>query len=49
VLSKIAAGTVAALAITLIASGASIAGIAAWKIVLAGVGFLIFVAGRKGK
>jgi hypothetical protein len=39
-------GLVAACALALVASGATIGGIDAWKIVLAIVGLVIFMAGR---
>jgi hypothetical protein len=38
-----------ALAIALVASHARIAGIDAWKIVLAGVGFVFFVLSGRGR
>ena len=41
-------GLVVALAIAVSASGASIAGIAAWKIVLAAAGAVLFVATGRG-
>jgi hypothetical protein len=39
-------GLLAAAGLALALSGASIAGIAAWKIVLAAIGFAVFVSGR---
>jgi uncharacterized membrane protein len=45
--SRIAIGLVAALAIALMLSGATVFGIDVWKIVLAVVGFLIFTSGRR--
>ena len=48
--SKALVGVVVALALAVSASGASIAGIAAWKIVLAAAGAVLFVTtGRGGK
>jgi uncharacterized protein (DUF2345 family) len=44
---KAVIGVVVALAIAVSASDLSIAGIAAWKIVLAAAGAVIFVAGRR--
>ena len=41
-------GLVVAIAIAVSASGASIAGIAAWKIVLAAAGAVLFVATGRG-
>jgi hypothetical protein len=45
-MSRLTGGVIVALACALVASGASIAGIDAWKIVLAGAGFLLFTSGR---
>jgi hypothetical protein len=41
-------GVLLALAIALVASNVRIAGIDAWKIVLAGVGFVFFVLSGRG-
>jgi len=45
---KAVVGVIAAMAIAVSASNASIAGIAAWKIILAAAGAVIFVATGKG-
>ncbi|HZM58821.1 MAG TPA: hypothetical protein VFB85_03475 [Vicinamibacterales bacterium] len=45
---KALVGLVVAIAIAVSASGASIAGIAAWKIVLAAAGAVLFVATGRG-
>jgi hypothetical protein len=45
---KAVVGVVVALALAVSASGASIAGIAAWKIVLAAAGAVLFVATGRG-
>jgi hypothetical protein len=44
---KAVVGVVVAIALAIAASGASIAGIAAWKIILAAAGAVIFVATGK--
>jgi hypothetical protein len=46
---KIVAGAVVAACLSLVMSRATIGGIDAWKIVLAGVGFLIFAAGGRAR
>jgi hypothetical protein len=45
---RAAVGVIVAIALAISASNASIAGIAAWKIVLAAAGALMFVATGKG-
>jgi hypothetical protein len=40
-------GLAVAVALALIAADASIAGIAAWKVILAVIGLIIFVGGRE--
>ena len=45
---KVVLGVVVAGALAGVASGASIAGVAVWKIVLAGVGLALFVSGGRG-
>jgi hypothetical protein len=45
---KAVVGVIVAMAIAVSASNASIAGIAAWKIILAAAGAVIFVATGKG-
>jgi hypothetical protein len=45
---KAVVGLIVAIALAVSASGASIAGIAAWKIMLAAAGAVIFVATGKG-
>jgi membrane-bound ClpP family serine protease len=45
---KAVVGVIVAIALAVSLSGASIAGIAAWKIVLAAAGAVIFVATGKG-
>jgi hypothetical protein len=42
-------GTLVAVALALILADASIAGIQAWKIVLAGIGLALFVMGGRGR
>jgi hypothetical protein len=46
---KAAVGVIVAIALAISVSDASIAGIAAWKIILAAAGAAIFVATGKGK
>jgi membrane-bound ClpP family serine protease len=44
-MSKIISGVVVAIALALVLAGASIRGIAAWKIALAALGLVLFIRG----